>query len=350
MAYHGKRSARSRASSLRKALWAIYWVIFALSLVVVVTYAAFKLFITPPDVGDTQVIVPNPPVTEPVRDPDPSGTDDPSPSPSPSEPVEELVMHRTEGVFTCLLIGTDDGNGNADTIMLGVFDTGKKTASLISIPRDTLVNIGGRNSKINATYAMGGLQLVADTVASTLAIPVDYYLGVDLAAFAAIVDQIGGVWFTVPVDMDYDDPTQNLSIHVKAGYQWLDGKTALNVLRCRNCYSDADIGRSQTQRDFLAALVKQTVTLSNVTKVTSLMKIVSTYMDTDMPVSTMVYFATQAIGMDLGTSLTSGVLPGDWVYPVIELRDQEVLDLVNSLGIYEEELPLGALNIHHRTQ
>jgi hypothetical protein len=62
----------------------------------------------------------------------------------------------------------------------------------------------------------------------------------------------------------------------------------------------------------------------------------------------MVYFATEAIGMDLNTALTSITLPGDWVYPHMELRDKEVLSIVNSLGIYENEVPVEALQIRHK--
>lgn len=334
------RNAPAKASPLKKVLLIIYWVVFALALVIVLVFIAFKLFVKEPDVGDNQVIVP-PKVTLNL----PGDADS---SEGNSSDAQELVLHRTDGVYTCLLAGTDDGNGNADTIMLGVFDTVNKTASLISIPRDTLVQVNGSYYKINATYALGGLELVRETVSDLLAVPVDFYVGVDLAAFQHIVDEIGGVWFTVPQDMDYDDPYQDLHIHISAGYQLLNGEDALKVMRYRSGYANADLGRVQVQREFLVAMVKQTVSLSNVSKVTSLIEILNQYVASDMPVSNMVYFATQAIGMDLNTALESSTLPGDWVSPYMELRDDEVLALVNSLGIYEEEIPAEALHICHK--
>jgi len=340
--------AQNKTSALppvvKRILTIAYWVIFAISLVIVVIFVAFKLFIEEPEVGGSEVIVP--PVTEVTPPPstkDPSGTE--TQAPTTPQPV---VLHRRDGVYTCLLVGTDDGNGNADTIMLGVFDTGNKTASLISIPRDTLVFMDEKDYKINAIYAYYGLPGLCEAVTDTLAIPVDFYVSVDLAAFVHIVDEIGGVWFTVPQDMEYSDPTQDLYIDLKAGYQLLDGENALDLMRFRSGYANQDLGRVQVQRSFLVAMVKQAISLSNVSKVTNLIEILSTYVETNMPLRNMVFFATEAIGMDLNTALTSTTLPSDWIYPALQLRDDEVLAIVNSLGIYEEEVPMEALHIRHK--
>lgn len=330
-------------SLLMRIVSVIYWIVFALALVIVLAFIAFHIFVDKPEVGDDIIV--NPDVVIQV----PSSTQDPQTTQPPeSQSPQELVLRRREGVYTCLLTGTDDGNGCTDTLMLGVFDTENKLASLISIPRDTLVNYKGKDYKINAVYAYHGISGVCSAVSAMLAVPVDFYVSVDLDAFAAIVNEIGGVWFTVPQDMDYDDPTQDLHIHLKQGYQLLDGKNALDLMRFRKGYANQDLGRVQTQRSFLVAMVKQTVSLSNVGKVTSLIQILNKYVDSSMPLNNMIYFATEAIGMDLNTALTSATLPGDWVYPYMELRDQEVLSIVNSLGIYENEVPLEALQIRHK--
>lgn len=335
-------------SVIKRILSIIYWIIFAISLVIVIVFAAFKIFVAKPNVGNSEIIV-NPDVVIQIpgnsqAPENPSDTQQPQNSQAP----QELVLRRNGGVYTCLLAGTDDGNGCADTLMLGVFDTVNKTASLISIPRDTLVSVSGKDYKINAVYAYHGIDGVCNAVSSMLAVPVDFYVAVKLEAFSAIVDEIGGVWYTVPQDMDYDDPTQNLHIHLKKGYQLLDGKNALDLMRFRKGYSNQDLGRVETQRSFLVAMVKQTISLSNVTKVTSLINILNKYVDSNMPLSNMVYFATESIGMDLNTVLSSVTLPGDWVYPHMELRNEEVLSIVNSLGIYENEVPLEALQIRHK--
>ena len=323
----------TKHSPLMRVLHIVYWVVFAIALVIVIAFLAFKLFIDKPQIENPEIIVP-PAVN--VTDPGTTPTD---PGANVTNTPEPLVLTRKEGVYTCLLVGTDNGNGNADTIMLGVFDTVNKTASLISIPRDTLVKVDSKDYKINAVYAYYGLEGLCDAVADTLCVPVDFYVAVDLEAFVKIVDEVGGVWFTVPQDMDYEDPTQDLYIHIKEGYQLLNGEDALKVMRFRSGYDDQDLGRVRTQRSLLVAMVKQTISVSNVTKVTSLIEILSDYVETDMPLNNMIYFATQAIGMDLNTALTSQTLPGEWIYPYMELKNTEVLELVNGLGIYNETVP-----------
>ena len=87
--------------------------------------------------------------------------------------------------------------------------------------------------------------------------------------------------------------------------------------------------------------------MSNVTKVTNLINILNTYVESDMSLSNMVYFGTQAVGMDLDTALTSAVLSDNWVSPYIVPEEEKVLDLVNGLGIYEEQIPASALKLVH---
>lgn len=324
---------RRKPPLIRRVLKGLYTALFILSLVVVAGFVILKVWAPAPAVDRQVTLAPNPhadPSAPPVAS---GGGDGPAP----------LVLTRRDGVYTCLLLGVAD-HGGTDTIMLGVFDTEGRTASLISVPRDTVVYAQGKYRKINSTYA-GGPEAVVEAVKDLLGVPVDYWVSVNLKAFESIVDQIGGVYFTVPVDMNYDDPLQDLHIHVKAGYQKLDGHDAVGVMRCRNCYANADIGRSATQRAFLVALAKQTITPSNATKVTSLINTFSQYVKSNMPLNDMVYFGTQAIGMDLDTALTTGSLEGEWISPFWYLDEEAALELVNSLGVYQEQVPAGSLHI-----
>ena len=334
----------AKRTVLQRVTLALYIVAVALSLVVVVSFVALKLFAPAPEVPD-QVEFPmstdNPPkqsgsAADAVNTADVTDINK----------TDTVTLHRRKGVYTCLLLGVAD-QGGSDTIMLGVFDTEGKTASLISIPRDTVVNYNGTNIKVNAAYSYGGAEAVRQCVSELLAVPIDYYVTVNFRAFRDIVNEIDGVYFDVPPGMDYDDPTQDLHIHLAPGYQKLYGEDALKLVRCRSAYASQDIGRAATQRAFLAALVKQTITLSNVTKVTNLINILNTYVKSDMSLSNMVYFGTQAIGMDLDTALTSAVLSTNWVSPYIVPGEDEVLALVNSLGIYEEEIPVEVLGLVH---
>ena len=333
-----RKKTPARYSTLLRVARGLYIILFAMSLVVVASYIALKLI--EPRGRPGQVELPLASDSLPEQSPDASNTSDVVDISKP----ETLTLNRREGVYTCLLLGGADVGGS-DTIMLGVFDTGEKTASLISIPRDTLVKYNGSNIKLNAAYSYGGVEAVVQCVREMLAVPIDYYVTVNTRAFREIVDQIGGVYFNVPVKMDYEDPYGDLYIHVNPGYQLLNGRQAEGVVRCRSCYNNADIGRAATQRAFLTALVKQTVTLSNVTRVTGLINIVSTYVKSDMPLSDMVYFGTQAVGMDLDTALTSAILSDNWVSPYIVPTEEQVLTLVNSLGIYEEEVPASVLRL-----
>ncbi len=339
------RLKKKKTSPLVRVLKVLYIMLVIVSVVIVGAFAAYQVFIGPPDVAE-QVTFPI--TSSPSPQPSQDVTTTQEPEATPSEDV--VVYTRQKGVYTCLLLGVAD-MGGSDTIMLGCFDTNNKTASLISIPRDTLVEHNGKNSKINAiyNYSDGGAEGMARKVSEMLGVPVDYYMSVDLDAFEKIVDTIGGVYFDVPVDMNYEDPLQGLYIHINAGYQKLSGKQAVGVMRCRSCYTSADIGRTETQRKFLTALVSQTITISNVTKVTELINILNEYVETDMPLDTMIYFATQAIGMDLDTALKTDVLPGEWVAPYYELDPEAVLELVNELlPVYTEPITADIQNIRQR--
>lgn len=102
-----------------------------------------------------------------------------------------------------------------------------------------------------------------------LGIPVDYTVSVNLKGFTALVDAIGGVDFDVPINMDYDDPIQNLSIHFKKGVQHLSGADALRVVRFRHNndgsgYGSEDLGRMATQQKFLKAVAKKMLSAGNI--------------------------------------------------------------------------------------
>lgn len=343
------RLQKKQGSPLLHVLKVLYILLVVLSIAIVGLFVAYKCLVSPPDV-DEQVTFPVNSSPAPVQ----SGAPAVSPDPD-ADPTEDIIVYtRREGVYTCLLTGSDDGNLRADTIMLGCFDVNNHTATLLSIPRDTLVRYNNKNTKINTIYSHGKGEAMAAAVSEMLGVPVDYYVSVDLNAFKAIVKAIGGVNFTVPINMNYDDPTQNLHIHLNKGYQLLNPEQAMGVVRFRHNndgsgYPRQDLDRVETQRAFLAALVSQTITPSNVTKVTELIGILNEYVETNMPLDTMVYFATAAIGMDLDTALTSDTLPGEWISPYIEVDDDAALELVNQLfPVYTEPVTKDITKFHHR--
>ena len=124
-----------------------------------------------------------------------------------------------------------------DTIMVVKYSPKLQTASMLSIPRDTFVGTNKDTAttwdKINSKYQTNP-QLTLNAVNKLTGLNVKYYLTVDTKALRDLVDAIGGVYFDVPIDMDYDDSTQDLYIHLKAGYQLLNGRQAEWLVRFRH--------------------------------------------------------------------------------------------------------------------
>jgi len=179
---------------------------------------------------------------------------------------------------------------------------------------------------------------------------VDYTVEVSLKAFSALVDAIGGVDFNIPVDMDYDDPIQNLSIHFSAGTRHLTGAEALKVVRFRHNndgtgYGSEDIGRMKTQQDFLKTVAKQTLRPANLTKVSQFAKIFQQYVKTDLELGELAWLGQEAFSMG-ADNVDFSTLPGEWHSPYINLKADEVLLIVNEyLNPYVEDRVLADLNI-----
>lgn len=223
---------------------------------------------------------------------------------------------REDESYTLLIAGKDKAAGLTDTILLGKFDAKNHTAHFYSIPRDTCVNEDWQTKKVNQYYTTAGggedgVQAMLDGTEKLLGFRVDYYMIIDLEAFIEIVDTIGGVEFDVPVDMDYDDPWQDLSIHVKKGPQKLDGLSAMGVWRFRATYAMGDIDRLNVQHDLLKAVVKQTLTLGNITNLDKIIDIVTKRVETDLTAGNLAYFAEQFLKMD-EENVTFETAPGNY--------------------------------------
>lgn len=163
-----------------------------------------------------------------------------------------------------LLIGTDitlttrrqvvPDLARADTLVLMSFDPHTRTAQFLSIPRDTRVRLPDHGtSKINASYALGGIPLTVRAVEDLVGVRVHYYLKMGAESFAQLVDAVGGVWVDVEQDMHYQDWWGGFSVNLKKGRQLLTGDQAMGYARFR---MDAlgDIGRVQRQQKVIRAL------------------------------------------------------------------------------------------------
>ena len=246
-------------------------------------------------------------------DPDPSAAQEPE---NPEDDARPLSSEeRKEHFYTVLMAGLDDENGGSDTNLLMALDAENGTINVVSLPRDTLLNVSWSVKKLNNAYHHGGISQTRTEVSRLLGIPVDYYVTVDLRAFVELVDAIDGVDFDIPVDMDYDDPEQDLHIHFKKGPRHLTGQQALEVVRWRQNndgtgYATADIGRIGTQQAFLTAVAKQTLQVSNLDKIPEMAEIFAKWVETDLKLSNLIWIGEQALSMG-SDSIAFHTLPGD---------------------------------------
>lgn len=190
-----------------------------------------------------------------------------------------------------LLVGIDDGEiadpkispHRSDSMLLLGVHKGTGAVSLLSIPRDTRVAIPGQssNDKFGHSFAYGGIDLTIATIRNFLKVPVHYYVVVDWQGFIRIVDSLGGVDLNVEADMNYEDPYANLKIHLKKGFQHLNGQQAGQYVRFRHDEM-GDIGRVARQQKFLKALATQAIRPVNIMRLPQIWGILNESVQTNM--------------------------------------------------------------------
>jgi LCP family protein required for cell wall assembly len=241
-----------------------------------------------------------------------------------------------------IVLGLDAEETRSDVILLFNFEPGMSRLSILSIARDTLVKTDGRYYKINALYSKGGEVLLANKVSEITGLPVHYYVTMDFEGFRKIIDTLGGVQFNVPFRMSYDDPTQNLHIHLKKGMQVLNGKKAEQLVRYRKGnhkgqgYTDGDIGRIKMQQEFIRALISQKLNFGYISKADELFDILQNYVKTNVNISDITQYMN-SIRKIKGDDINAETLPGDskmidgaWYF--IHNKD-ETANIINS-GFY----------------
>lgn len=255
-----------------------------------------------------------------------------------------------KNVTTILVGGVSSDNSCTDTILLVTYDGNEQSAGIMQIPRDTYVALEKGTRKINSAYGIGGGELFKETVSDLLGIPIDYYAVINTRAFRKIVDGIGGVTVTVPFDMDYEDADQDLYIHLKKGTQTLNGSDAEGFVRYRDGYSDADLGRLNAMKEFLAAFMKQCLNLKNIFKLPSFIGDVFSNLKTDVGLDDTIRMAGIALNLDMD-KVTVYSLPGEacyvkapnmsykeWYYSIYGAEALEILN--DSFNLYRAEVTL----------
>jgi LCP family protein required for cell wall assembly len=246
----------------------------------------------------------------------------------------ESPYQRRDNCWTFLLVGKDKVGANTDSLMYLVYDVENQTVNVASIPRDTRVDTdrkGAAAKKINAAFGAGGMQALKEDVAKTLGLPVDYYIQVDVKGFVALVNAVDGIDFDIPCNMSYDDPAQDLSIHYTKGVTHLNGQQALEVCRFRDNNDGTgyyDQGRMETQRNVLKAVAKKILSWDSVTKVNEFVSIFADNVNTDLSLSNLLWFASQALSFDM-ENLNTMTLPAEWTSPYMYLDPEQTLEMVN---------------------
>lgn len=253
--------------------------------------------------------------------------------------------------------GCEEDYKLADTIMLCSYDPKEQKASILSIPRDTYVGKNKQKAsasyKINAVYRNGeNIDGMVKSIEGVTGIEINNYLIVDTDALIQLVDAIGGVNFNVPIDMKYDDPTQDLHIDLKAGEQKLNGQQAEWLVRFRHNndgtsysfeYGDNDIGRMRTQREFIQETLKQTLKPENLLHLTKIAQIGYDSIKTNMTFDTIKDYIPYAVNFST-ENLQTGTLPGTpelcngvWIYTVDKKATKQIVEELFAEEEVEEE-------------
>lgn len=222
--------------------------------------------------------------------------------------------------FYCLIMGVDKSEEReqsdefagdtfrSDSMILARIDPTQKTVALVSIERDTYVNIEGYGpNKLNAAASYGGAPLVVSTISKFAGVPISHYVSVDFDGFKAAVDGLGGIEVDVPMTIDDDEAGGR----VEAGQQTLNGDQALILCRSRHAYDDygsGDYYRMANQRMVLGAIAKKLMSADVVT-MTNTLSTMASYVTTDMEVTDIISVATSMRGIDVDNDIWSAMNP-----------------------------------------
>ncbi|HHZ16100.1 MAG TPA: LCP family protein [Clostridia bacterium] len=221
------------------------------------------------------------------------------------------TVYKSRDVLNILIMGVDQREkgepSRTDTLILAALDLDKKKVNLLSLPRDTRVEIPGKGvkRKINYSHAVGGVELTAKTVENFLKLPVHYYLETNFDGFTKAIDILGGVTLNVEERMYL--PLEGIDL--QPGLQKLNGEDALSYVRWRGD-GRGDIGRIERQQKFFNALATQAKKLSTVWKVPQLVTELSKQVKTDLDLQRMIMLAIKFSDLE-NIEVKTYIVPGE---------------------------------------
>ena len=232
-----------------------------------------------------------------------------------SPKVKGSIFNRRQNI---LILGVDSNgqdsdpfeNTRSDTILILSINPKIKSANILSIPRDSKVFIAHNNGvqKINAAHAIGGVDLVKDTIEETFGIKINNYIVFNTEGIVKFIDAIGGVPVYIEKDMKYHDYSGKLHVDLSQGTHHLSGKEVEGFLRFRK---DAlgDIGRTARQQWFLRAVAERIKNPEVIAKIPEALKVAEKYVKSDMSLYQMAQCASYATSLDL-SKVETATMPG----------------------------------------
>lgn len=313
-------------------------------------------------------------VKKPSLPPGPGETSSPAPADHSAEPTLSLeaVQPKVGGerksgeIYTFLIFGCDVASGLTDSMMLVTYDVAGQEAAVMSLPRDTLINVRWSNKGLNTVYSYygggeDGVEALKQEVSELVGFVPDYYVKIDWELVGEMVDAIGGVWFDNPYHMQYYDPYQDLNIYQEKGYRKISGDDAMQIVRWRHNAEGipgggdgSDLSRLQVQHAFLKAVLKQTLQIQNIFRINQLAELFGERVESDLSVENIFWFAQEAIigglkveDVDFCTMPCIGAGPyGSRFYGRVYPSQSELLTIVNEkLNPYVEQVTIKELDL-----
>lgn len=239
-----------------------------------------------------------------------------------------------------------ESTGSSDTMIVCSYDPKTQQASMLSIPRDTFI---GENTsrakagnKLNSFYSNGSTpEKTMEAINKVTGLNISKYVLIDTKALKELVDIIGEIEFNVPINMDYDDDSQQLYIHLQKGIQKMNGDKVEQLVRFRHNnngstypyeYGIEDYGRMRTQREVIKTILRQTVQFKNVKEIGKIMDLAEKYIQTNMNFSELKDYIPYIVNINIDSIQTeqlpgeSKVLNGIWFFLNDKDKTEEVVN------------------------
>lgn len=264
--------------------------------------------------------------------------------------IRDSKVNPSKDPISILFLGIDDNSGRerngqtaeksrTDAMILSTFNADKEQIRMLSIPRDTISYIPkvGYYDKITHAHAYGGPTASMDSVEATLDLPVDYYVRINMEAFVDAVDELGGIKYDVPYNLNEPNTNDTGKIKVKKGYQNLNGDEALAVARTR--HQDSDLKRGQRQMDLIKKLFAKAQKADSFNKLDDVVEIVGKNAKHNLSYDEIKVLATSYLKDDI--KIKSSQLEGDDDYlNGIYYYNPDIKNILSTTNMLRSDLDL----------